>query len=1008
MKKFTIILLMLVASVSFAQNAPIDFEPGVSVTEGMLDENKLFSNTSREQPENIIINGDFDNGLNSWTTFVASWIPVAADFAEVDGEAAITNITGAGGEVWFVQFNQLLTAAQINALVVGETYKIQFDARSNVNGRQLRSYFGEEGGGFTALKISDINLSTSMETYEAIFVVTQTFGAMKLGFEMGLSNDDVFIDNVSLTLSENGGPIPPPVPAGLVASNMIGPNPVGPGEIFLACGPNNVGGNVVYKMFYSETTSAPEDPTTATEYIFGTTAGDGGGLGPFGFVVGGLMLGTNYSFWLYQYDIVSELYSDGFATASATSGDNAPTEPTVAAPTPPERESDDVVSIFSHAYMDVEGTDFNPGWGQSTVVTFVEIEGNETMKYAKFNYQGTQFGSALNLASMEHMHLDMWTADATTVNISLISPGPVETAYALPITLNGWASYNIPLTAFADVDLTNVIQMKFDGGNGSQTLYLDNIYFYTTGGGVIGDPPRNPIDFEAGGYGADWTWTVFENGPNAPLEIITNPVQSGINTSATIAKFTALQIGAPWAGCESAHGDDDLGPFVLDATNSLIKIMVWKPVISDVGIKLVTANGWSVSEIKVANTLVNQWEELTFDFSAVPNPPVSEGQYDKIVIFPDFNLSGRTQDNVIYFDNITFNPAGTMPEIPTVAAPTPPERAPGDVISLFSDAYANVPVDTWLTPWSAALLQELTIEGNPTKRYYNLNFAGIETIQNQLNLTEMLYLHMDVWSPNFTLFGIKLVDLGPDGAFGGGDDSEHQVNFPGLPQREWISLDIPLSDFTGLNSLNNIAQYILVGQPTGFSDVYIDNIYFYRDATELYINNETFSADFNDCIGAENFIEVSNTIVESGANLVLIAGQYIKILQNTHIESGSEFLARIDTDGSFCDNFKSILAAADIEPAQQKSDDSFLASENKSFIIYPNPTNGHFTLEFINSDNTGAGLVEIYSMIGELVLSRELSDKQSWKFDLADKAKGIYIIRVVQGSEIETRKVVKQ
>ena len=85
---------------------------------------------------------------------------------------------------------------------------------------------------------------------------------------------------------------------------------------------------------------------------------------------------------------------------------------------------------------------------------------------------------------------------------------------------------------------------------------------------------NNPINFESGGYGANWTWTVFENGVNPAVDIIANPDPMGINTSATVARFTALQSGAPWAGCESAHGSTDLGPFVLDATNSTIKITV--------------------------------------------------------------------------------------------------------------------------------------------------------------------------------------------------------------------------------------------------------------------------------------------------------------------------------------------------------------------------------------------------------------------------------------------------
>lgn len=240
---------------------------------------------------------------------------------------------------------------------------------------------------------------------------------------------------------------------------------------------------------------------------------------------------------------------------------------------------------------------------------------------------------------------------------------------------------------------------------------------------------NNPIDFESEGFGANWTWAVFENDVNPALEIITNPDPSGLNTSATVAKFTALQTGNPWAGCESAHGSTDLGPFVLDATNSTIKIMVWKSVISDVGIKLVAPTGWAQPELKVANTLINQWEELTFDFSSYLNPPPSEGDLDQIVVFPDFDLAGRTQDNIVYFDNITFSEGSASGDVPTVAAPTPTQNA-ANVISLFSDAYTDVPVDTWRTDWSAATLEDVLIDGNPTKKYSSLDFVGIEMVAN--------------------------------------------------------------------------------------------------------------------------------------------------------------------------------------------------------------------------------------------------------------------------------------
>lgn len=163
----------------------------------------------------------------------------------------------------------------------------------------------------------------------------------------------------------------------------------------------------------------------------------------------------------------------------------------------------------------------------------------------------------------------------------------------------------------------------------------------------------NPVDFEPTGNGADWTWTVFENDTNPPLEIIANPVPGGINSSSTVAKFTALATGMPFAGCETMHGAD-IGTFTLNADNTFVSIMVYKDVISDVGIKYATLEGASTGEIKVSNTLVNQWERLVFDFTAVVGEPANT-DLDQLIVFPDFQA--RSGDNVIYFDNIIFGDA---------------------------------------------------------------------------------------------------------------------------------------------------------------------------------------------------------------------------------------------------------------------------------------------------------------------------------------------------------------
>jgi len=310
----------------------------------------------------------------------------------------------------------------------------------------------------------------------------------------------------------------------------------------------------------------------------------------------------------------------------------------------------------------------------------------------------------------------------------------------------------------------------------------------------------SPIDFETPGIGAAWTWEVFENVDNPPLEIIPNPDASGVNTSGTVAKFIARVDGAPWAGFVTRN----ISVFTLNETNCTVKIMVWKSVISDVGIKF-EANFASTGEIKIANTLVNQWEEITFDFSGKIGEP-SSTNIDGLVIFPDFTT--RTTENVAYIDNITFSPKNSTSLLPTIAAPTPTLPA-ANVISLFSNAYTNVNVDTWSAVWDQADLTDVQIEGNDAKQYTNLVYAGIEFTSQTIDATSMTNFHMDFWTPDPTslpaVFKIKLVDFGADGGYAGGDDVEHELTFdanstPQLISNQWVAFDIPLSEFTGLTT----------------------------------------------------------------------------------------------------------------------------------------------------------------------------------------------------------------
>lgn len=147
---------------------------------------------------NILVDGDFSGDAisDSWTTLFLEGTSGNANL--VNNEVALTDIAGTSGTSWHIQFLQALTADQIGMLEVGKTYKISFDARSSVDGRPMKLYFGEDGGGFVALAAIDTVVTTTMETYEFEVEISQTFDAMKLGFELGQTNGDFTVDNIKL------------------------------------------------------------------------------------------------------------------------------------------------------------------------------------------------------------------------------------------------------------------------------------------------------------------------------------------------------------------------------------------------------------------------------------------------------------------------------------------------------------------------------------------------------------------------------------------------------------------------------------------------------------------------------------------------------------------------------------------------------------------------------------------------------------------------------------------
>ena len=150
--------------------------------------------------------------------------------------------------------------------------------------------------------------------------------------------------------------------------------------------------------------------------------------------------------------------------------------PSTAAPTPTDLAAN-VISIYSDSYPGKVGLDTNPNWGQNTQTTTATVAGNLTQKYTNFNYQGIDFASSpVNVSTFTSLHIDLWSDDATAVDVYIIGGG-AESSVRVPLTASTWKSINIPLSSYTAGDKSAIIQIKLVSPTPGTTVYMDNLYF---------------------------------------------------------------------------------------------------------------------------------------------------------------------------------------------------------------------------------------------------------------------------------------------------------------------------------------------------------------------------------------------------------------------------------------------------------------------------------------------------------------------------------------------------
>nr|WP_288834206.1 hypothetical protein [uncultured Flavobacterium sp.] len=332
-------------------------------------------------------------------------------------------------------------------------------------------------------------------------------------------------------------------------------------------------------------------------------------------------------------------------------------KPFTSAPTPPNRQAADVISIYGSKYTNVAGTNYFPDWGQAgqgSSWTEFDLNGDKMLNYIKLSYQGIALadGTTIDVSGMEFIHMDVWTADLQKIETSLISKTNGEKPVVKDLTANQWTSIDIPISAFTSQGLTvaDIFQLKFVGtpwAGGS--VFIDNIYFYKTPSALI----EMPIDFESTTLTYPWAGFGAADFGAIPAAVIDNPDKSGNNLSNKVVKIEKPSGAQVWAGASL-----NLDAKVDFTKGTKVKVNVWSP---KVGAKILFKMEVSTSpkdgngnptvfvEIEATTTVANSWQVLTFDLtsSAAFN---TANAYDRVILFPDFGVNGT--GTTYYFDDI--------------------------------------------------------------------------------------------------------------------------------------------------------------------------------------------------------------------------------------------------------------------------------------------------------------------------------------------------------------------
>jgi len=147
--------------------------------------------------------------------------------------------------------------------------------------------------------------------------------------------------------------------------------------------------------------------------------------------------------------------------------------------------------------------------------------------------------------------------------------------------------------------------------------------------------------------------------------------------------------------------------------------------------------------------------------------------------------------------------------------------------------------------------------------------------------------------------------------------------------------------------------------------------------------------------------------VKDGAAVTMAAGQKIRFLPGSSVESGGYLHAFISEEDPCGRPFARIEPPA---PKDHITDIEVIDETDGSlfFKMYPNPTTDEINIELGRFDDGQMIRIEIISQLGSLVIAKDMPVQQLYTISLGDQQPGFYVVRIIQGNRVAVERLIKR